>query len=107
MGAPEHREALIRADVRRREAQRVADMDMLCCILIFLVAIIFGLFTCIMMCDQTSNVLSNQTGIESLQNYTAKARPCRESLQEVMGRGPSWRWLVPTPVRRTQVKDES
>merc|ERR1711920_1087343 len=97
----------LRAQVRRDiNAQQVSDTDMLLCILVFFVAIIFGLFTCIMMCDQLSNVLSNQTGIESLQNCTAKARPWRESLQEVMGRGPSWRWLVPMPVRRTQVKDE-
>merc|ERR1712150_54043 len=99
---------VFRAQVRREvAAQEVSDTDMLLCILVFFVAVIFGLFTSIMMCDQLSNVISNQTGIESLQNYTAKARPWRESLQEVMGRGPSWRWFVPLPVRRTQVKDES
>jgi len=75
--------------------------------MVFFVAVVFGLFTCIMFFDQMSNILSNTTGIEGIQGYNAKPRPWRESLQEVMGRGPSVRWLLPTPVRRVQVKDET
>lgn len=81
--------------------------ELLCCLLVFFVALIFGLFTCIMMCDQFSNISSNQTGIDSLQGNVGKARPWREAMQEVMGRGPSWRWLLPTPLRSAQGKCES
>eukprot|EP00416_Gambierdiscus_australes_P043443 CAMPEP_0171106862 /NCGR_PEP_ID=MMETSP0766_2-20121228/65704_1 /TAXON_ID=439317 /ORGANISM="Gambierdiscus australes, Strain CAWD 149" /LENGTH=164 /DNA_ID=CAMNT_0011568069 /DNA_START=364 /DNA_END=858 /DNA_ORIENTATION=- len=104
--APKDRAAW-RALAKRRSQQRLeAAGDTLCMMLIFFVAIIFGLFTCIMFCDQISNILANQTGIEGLQGSTVKTRPWRESLQEVMGRGPSVRWLLPTPLRRAQVKDE-
>ncbi|CAK9014243.1 Hypothetical protein SCF082_LOCUS12264 [Durusdinium trenchii] len=72
-------------------------------VLIFFVAIIFGLFTCIMACDQVSNITSNTTGIDVMKGKDKEAvqRPWRESVQEVMGRGPSWRWLLPTPLRHT------
>jgi hypothetical protein len=85
----------------------ISDSSIIACVLIFFVAIIFGLFTCIMMCDQLTNITSNSTGIENLQGSGAKARPWRESLQEVMGRGPSIHWLVPFPLRRGQVKDQA
>lgn len=76
------------------------------CIVVFFVAIIFGLFTTIMTCDQVSNIVSGQTGIDQLKgDKDARTKPWRESMQEVMGRGPSWRWLVPTPLKRGQVKD--
>lgn len=85
------------------------------CAIIFFVSIIFGLFTAVMLCDQASNILHNTTGIDQLQQErsstgpatSAPTRPWRESAQEVMGRGPSWRWLVPIPVRKAQVKDET
>ncbi|CAK9014333.1 Palmitoyltransferase ZDHHC3 (Acyltransferase ZDHHC3) (Zinc finger DHHC domain-containing protein 3) [Durusdinium trenchii] len=86
------------------ETQVRSESDLLCCVLIFFVAIIFGLFTCIMACDQVSNITSNTTGIDVMKGKDKEAvqRPWRESVQEVMGRGPSWRWLLPTPLRHTQ-----
>mmetsp|Transcript_93873 Transcript_93873/g.166070 ORF Transcript_93873/g.166070 Transcript_93873/m.166070 type:complete len:295 (+) Transcript_93873:122-1006(+) len=84
------------------------DGKIVACILVFFVAIVFGLFTTIMLCDQVSNIVSGQTGIDQLKKESeTKTRPWRESMQEVMGRGPSWRWLVPIPLRRGQVKDET
>mmetsp|Transcript_66578 Transcript_66578/g.206249 ORF Transcript_66578/g.206249 Transcript_66578/m.206249 type:complete len:327 (+) Transcript_66578:173-1153(+) len=97
-----------RAEARRRALERSESVgDTLCCMLVFFVAIVFGLFTCIMLCDQIANIVSNQTGIEGLQGAGGKPRPWRDSLQEVMGRGPSVRWLLPTPLKRTQVKIET
>ncbi|CAJ1346573.1 unnamed protein product [Effrenium voratum] len=79
------------------------EADLLCCVMVFFVAIIFGLFTCIMFCDQASNIANNTTGIDVMKGKEREpARPWRESVQEVMGRGPSWRWLLPTPLRQTQ-----
>eukprot|EP00929_Paragymnodinium_shiwhaense_P108128 TRINITY_DN74445_c0_g1_i1.p1 TRINITY_DN74445_c0_g1~~TRINITY_DN74445_c0_g1_i1.p1 ORF type:complete len:280 (-),score=51.42 TRINITY_DN74445_c0_g1_i1:489-1328(-) len=76
------------------------------CIIVFFIAIIFGLFTLIMLCDQVSNITSNLSGIDALQGHAAVSRPWRESVQEVMGRGPSIRWLLPTPVKAVQIKDD-
>lgn len=86
-------------EARRRAALRAhVDSEVLQCVIVFFVAVIFGLFTTIMLCDQLSNVLADQTGIDRLQGDQARRRPWREAIQEVMGRGPSWRWLVPTPL---------
>jgi len=84
----------------------LGEAQMLACMLIITVAVVFGLFTTIMLFEQLSNIVSNQTGIDALKGIAAKQRPWRESLQEVMGKGPSWRWFLPTPVRRAQVQDE-
>lgn len=96
-----------RAEDLQRINNDVGDGQIVCCVLVFFVAIIFGLFTCIMLCDQISNITSNSTGIENLKGGPAASRPWRESLQEVMGRGPSLQWLLPVPPRRAQIKDQS
>lgn len=105
-----------RAATEAQRAARVArardSENVLGSVLIVFVSVVFGLFSCVMMCDQGANILSNTTGIDNLQAASqaspaaSRARPWRESVQEVMGRGPSWRWLVPVPIRRVQVKDE-
>eukprot|EP00931_Biecheleriopsis_adriatica_P069253 TRINITY_DN43111_c0_g1_i1.p1 TRINITY_DN43111_c0_g1~~TRINITY_DN43111_c0_g1_i1.p1 ORF type:complete len:322 (-),score=42.47 TRINITY_DN43111_c0_g1_i1:52-1017(-) len=97
-----------REEVRRyRQTQVQNEGEILCCVLIFFVAVIFGLFTCVMFLDQTSNIVNSTTGIEALKgNKDTSQRPWRESMQEVMGRGPSWRWLIPTPLRPLQEKGE-
>mmetsp|Transcript_119133 Transcript_119133/g.323208 ORF Transcript_119133/g.323208 Transcript_119133/m.323208 type:complete len:283 (-) Transcript_119133:41-889(-) len=99
----------LREEARRRAVLRAgSDAEVLQCVLVFFVAAIFGLFTCIMLCDQLSNVLADQTGIEGLQGAPGRRRPWREAAQEVMGRGPSWRWLLPTSERRAaRVKDDT
>lgn len=98
-------EAAWREELKKySESQVRNEADLFCCVLIFLVAIIFGLFTCIMFCDQASNIASNTTGIDVMKGKDKEAvqRPWRESVQEVMGRGPFWRWLLPTPLRHPQ-----
>lgn len=84
----------------------ISELQVISCVVVVVISFIFGLFTLIMACDQGSNILNNQTGIDALKGVAAKPRPWRESYQEVMGKGPSWRWLVPTPVKRGQVTDE-
>lgn len=99
-------EAAWREELKKySESQVRNEADLFCCVLIFLVAIIFGLFTCIMFCDQASNIASNTTGIDVMKGKDKEAvqRPWRESVQEVMGRGPFWRWLLPTPLRHPQL----
>lgn len=92
----------------RPRAEPGHEGQLVACIIIFFAALIFGLFTAIMTCDQVSNILSGQSGIDQLKgDQGVKERPWREALQEVMGRGPSWRWLLPIVPRRAQVKDET
>lgn len=106
LGTDDYNIEAVKADAARRAAQKMdAVWDTLCCMLIFFISVVFGLFTFIMLCDQFSRVLSNQTGIEELQGSKYKVRPWRELMQEVMGRGPSWRWVVPTPL--SQVEHET
>jgi len=82
-------------------------VEQLSCILVLFIAVLFGLFTFIMLCDQVANILSDTTGIEGLQGVAAKRRSWRDSFKEVMGRGPSPRWLLPMPARRVQVKGDA
>lgn len=115
----------------RHHARDEFDSQLGGCVLVFFAAIVCGLFTCLMFCDQISNITSDSTGIENLKGGGSTGgerplRPYRESqkqeqkkaanatkgpwkelLQEVMGRGPSLGWLVPLPVRHNQVKSES
>ncbi|CAK0799131.1 unnamed protein product, partial [Prorocentrum cordatum] len=100
---------LLHEEARRMAARRaIVDSDLLQCVIVFFVAVIFGLFTTIMLCDQLSNVIAGQTGIDRLQGDQGRRKPWREAVQEVMGWGPSWRWLVPTSLRQgARAKDET
>lgn len=99
---------LLRIDRQRNIEEDQEAGKIVACILVFFIALVFGLFTAIMMCDQISNIINNVGGIDQLQGQPAQApRPWREALQEVMGRGPFWRWLLPTPLKRIQIKDET
>jgi len=89
------------------EVSDLGDGAAIVCVSIFLVAIVFGLFTMIMFFDQVWNIVSNSTGIDNLKGDLAPARPWKDSMQEVMGTTPSWRWLLPLPPRRAQIKDLS
>lgn len=95
-------------EIQTRQAEP-AELGVLCVIMVIVVALVFGLFTLIMMCDQVSNISSNVTGIDSLQGHTGVERPWKDALQEVMGKGPGWKWLLPVPprLRITEVKGES
>mmetsp|Transcript_14683 Transcript_14683/g.33032 ORF Transcript_14683/g.33032 Transcript_14683/m.33032 type:complete len:276 (+) Transcript_14683:96-923(+) len=95
-----------RAAVRRQaRLGGSSELEVLGCLLMLVVAIIFALFTLVMSCDQVSNIVSNTTGIDAMQGVVPKPRSWRETSQEVMGKGPSWQWLVPTPVRRAKVDE--
>jgi len=101
----------LRREARRRMALRgsrnlASEGEIVMCVLVFFVAMIFGLFTAIMLCDQGSNILANTTGIDVLQGATAEARPWRKSVSEVFGRGPSWRWFIPVPLRRAVIREK-
>jgi len=70
--------------------------------------LLFALFTAVMLCEQISNIVSNTTGIECMQRKSlSPPRPWMDSMQEVMGRGPSWSWLLPTLPRTSQIKDNT
>lgn len=92
----------------RRQASAEEDREagkIVACILVFFVAIIFGLFTAIMICDQVSNITSDVGGIDLLQGKKAgKPRSWRQPAEEVMGRGPSWRWLIPLAFLKNKVE---
>ena len=63
-------------------------------------AILFGLFTSAMLCEQLSSIISDQTGIERLKHdYTAPQRSALVNLSETFGRPVSLLWLLPTPVK--------
>ncbi|CAK0859478.1 unnamed protein product [Prorocentrum cordatum] len=74
----------LREEARRRAVLRAgSDAEVLQCVLVFFVAAIFGLFTLasVMLCDQLSNVLADQTGIEGLQG--APGRACLERCRQL------------------------
>mmetsp|Transcript_52365 Transcript_52365/g.125043 ORF Transcript_52365/g.125043 Transcript_52365/m.125043 type:complete len:284 (-) Transcript_52365:98-949(-) len=83
-----------------------SELEVLGCLLMLVVAIIFALFTLVMSCDQVSNILGGTTGIDALQGVAPKPRSWRETTQEVMGKGPSLQWLLPTPVKRAKVDED-
>ena len=68
--------------------------------LLFFEAILFGLFTAAMLCEQIASIMSDQTGIERLkQDYVAPQRSALANLSETFGRPVSLLWLLPTAVR--------
>mmetsp|Transcript_16357 Transcript_16357/g.25671 ORF Transcript_16357/g.25671 Transcript_16357/m.25671 type:complete len:346 (-) Transcript_16357:1207-2244(-) len=64
-------------------------------------AILFGLFTMCMMCDQWSVVLTATTQIDRLKGEQKRRRGVCENLNEVFGGEPrfSFMWLLPTAVK--------
>uniref|UniRef100_A0A7S4BTR0 Palmitoyltransferase n=1 Tax=Chrysotila carterae TaxID=13221 RepID=A0A7S4BTR0_CHRCT len=68
--------------------------------LLFFEALLFGLFTLAMLCEQFSSIISDETGIERLKHdYTAPQRSALANLSETFGRPVSLLWLLPTAVR--------
>lgn len=60
-------------------------------------AVLFGLFTIIMMWDQVSSIFENTPYIDRLQNRRGAKRAKMASLEIVFGEPLSWRWLLPFP----------
>jgi len=75
------------------------DGGMFPCMTVFFVAVFFGLFCTLMLIEQLTNIATNTTMVEYMKQKQPECRPWRESMQEVMGRGPSFRWFLPIPVR--------
>ena len=46
------------------------------------------------------------SALEALQNFPMKPRSLKEAMQEVMGCTFGWRWVLPVPVKRSQMKAE-
>jgi hypothetical protein len=65
------------------------------CIINFVEALVFGLFTLIMMFDQFSAIFENTPGIDALQNKKGERRGRYDSLIAVFGEPLSLRWLLP------------
>jgi len=64
-------------------------------ILTFIEALIFGLFTIIMMFDQLSAIFDNTPGIDAIQQRRGVRKPRYQSLIDVFGERFSWRWFLP------------
>jgi len=63
-------------------------------------ALLFGLFTACMLCDQLSSITSNQTKIDALQGKTFGKSSFFSNLGEVMGDAEKWwEWLLPMKPR--------
>ncbi len=85
--------------------------DVMCCIINVFEAILFGLFTSIMCCDQMSSIISNTTYIETLQGRRDRnekdKKSWKENVKTVFGEPLSIRWLLPTPLTPKIMKDFS
>lgn len=75
------------------------------CVLVFIEAVIFGLFTIIMLYDQLSAIFENTPGIDQLQNRVGVKRGKYESLLDVFGEPFSWRWWLPLDLPR-KIRDD-
>lgn len=77
------------------------SLDVLFCIMNVFEGVLFGLFTCIMSCDQISSIISNVTYIDSLNMNRVRARQKRktsgmENLSFVFGEPFSMTWFLPS-----------
>ncbi|ETO34375.1 DHHC family palmitoyl transferase fused to a KOW domain, signal peptide [Reticulomyxa filosa] len=82
--------------------------DIVCCMLNLFEAILFGLFTCIMGCDQFSSIWNNTTYIDIIQNRSKTGKEKKsgyELLQAVFGEPFRVTWFLPTPVTSKVIKD--
>lgn len=69
-------------------------------VLLFLEALLFGLFTTAMCTEQISSILADQTGIERLkQEEHGRSRGTLHNLSETFGRPFSLLWFLPTTVK--------
>jgi len=76
-----------------------------CSVIMFVEAIVFGLFTIIMMFDQFSAIFDNTPGIDAMQNRKGETKPKMQALTDVFGEKLSWRWLVPFGLTKKMLQD--
>lgn len=67
-----------------------------CSIIVFIEALVFGLFTSIMFFDQLSAIFENTPGIDAMQNKKGEQKPKYEAVKDVFGEGFGIRWFLPT-----------
>lgn len=81
---------------RDLRACSVSSGGAIMCILNFIEAIIFGLFTMMMMWDQLTAIRDDLPGIDALQNKKSKPKGFYNAMKDVFGESTlSWRWLLP------------
>jgi len=74
-------------------------------VLVFVEALVFGLFTIIMVCDQFSAVLDNTPAIDALQNKKGEPKPRMQAIIDVFGERFGWRWFCPFRVSKKLQQD--
>jgi palmitoyltransferase ZDHHC3/7/25 len=88
---------------------RLGGAAVVCSIITFIIALLFGLFVSIMLFDQLSAIYENTPGIDMMQNRKGKKQSFMVSLRNVFGESLSWRWFFPLdmPARTFEMlKDE-
>lgn len=81
------------------------NSDVMLGIILMFEAILFGLFTIIMLFDQFQAIFDNTPYIDALKNIRGASRSKMESLVQVFGEPFSFRWFLPFPPT-TQMKQE-
>eukprot|EP01083_Nonionella_stella_P161918 530914_1 len=74
--------------------------DVLLCVLNFIEAILFGLFTFIMLFDQLSAIFSNTPYIDQIKGKKGAKKQRYQCLVDVFGEPLSISWFFPTPLTR-------
>lgn len=95
---------IVRIMVCREDSCSVAKHHLGWTIGLVVTAVLFGLFTMCMLCDQLHSISTNTTGIDRLKGHAAGSNSnLRANLAEVFGGEPtdgfSLMWLLPTPIR--------
>jgi hypothetical protein len=83
---------------RRTKTKQILDMFL--GILAFFICLLFGIFTCVMMYDQMSCIVTNTTGIDELKKTPVEKRPLKVNLEEAFGGRFGIHWFLPTPVAK-------
>jgi hypothetical protein len=68
-------------------------------------AVIFGIFTIAMGCDQADAVAENTNYIDRLQKKKGKEQTYMQSLEDIFGEKIGWRWLMPFAPTRQLKRD--
>lgn len=79
--------------------------DTVVCICNAVEALIFGIFTIAMGCDQAEAIMENTNYIDRLQQKRGKEQSLLQNLTDVFGEPPNWRWLLPLPPTK-QLRDD-
>lgn len=67
--------------------------------ILFMTAIVFGLFSFCALMDQMISILWDESVIDQKQGRKGESQSFYEALSEVCGQGISWKWLIPLPIK--------